>query len=157
VTGRRFFAVVWRANALLILVTAVLACAVLAYGAWQIYRETTRMRQATGIVNVAEERIDRSKVELGRFEAIAGTDMLRAPLQLQQVYGFSSGSKEATSVQNYLFYDSGDGSSHWLVPGSRDSSFQRESYRNGSTRSQRRRLSWSFTSWSRRIAAVTAS
>jgi hypothetical protein len=68
-------------------------------------------------MNVAEEQIDRSKVELGRFEAIAGTQTLRAPLQLQQEYGFSSGSKEATSVQNYLFYDSADGSSHWLVPG----------------------------------------
>jgi hypothetical protein len=115
--GKRFFAIVWRANALLILVTAVLACAVLTYGAWQIYRETTRMRQATGVMNVAEEQIDRSKAELGRFEAIAGTDVLRAPLQLQQVYGFSSGSKEATSVQNYLFYDASDGSSRWLVPG----------------------------------------
>jgi hypothetical protein len=68
-------------------------------------------------MNVAEEQIDRSKVELGRFDVIAGTEILRAPLQLQQVYGFSSGSKEATSVQNYLFYDSGDGSSHWLIPG----------------------------------------
>ena len=115
--GRRFFAIVWRTNALLILVTAVLACAVLAYGTWQIYRETTRTRQATGVMNVAEEQIDRSKVELGRFDAIAGTNVLRAPLQLQQVYGFSSGSKEATSVQNYLFYDSSDGTSRWLVPG----------------------------------------
>ena len=87
--SRRFFALVWRTNALLILLTAVLACAVLAYVAW-IYRDATRMRQATGVMNVAEEQIDRSKVELGRFEAIAGTDVLRAPLQLQQVYGFSS-------------------------------------------------------------------
>ena len=116
-TTRRFFAAVWRANALLILVTALLACTVLTYGAWQIYRETTRTREATGVMNVAEEQIDRSKVELGRFEAIAGTEVLRAPLELQQVYGLRSGSKEATSVQNYLFYDPADGSSHWLVPG----------------------------------------
>jgi hypothetical protein len=101
------------------LVTAVLACAVLAYAAWQIYRETTRTRPATGVMSVAEEQIDRSKVELGRFETIAGSDVLRAPLALRQVYGFSSGSKEATSVQNYLFYDPSDGSSRWLVPGSK--------------------------------------
>lgn len=118
-TSRRFFATVWRANAIMILFTAVLACAVLSFGAWQIYREATRTRQATGVLNVAEEQIDRSKVELGRFEAITGTDVLRAPLQLEQVYGFSSGSKEATSVQNYLFYDSADGTTHWLVPGSK--------------------------------------
>jgi hypothetical protein len=40
-------------------------------------------------------------------------------LQLQQAYGLSSGSKEATFVQNYLFYDSADGTSRWLVPGSK--------------------------------------
>jgi hypothetical protein len=119
VTSRRFFATVWRANAVMILLTAVLASAVLAFGAWQIYREATRTRQARGVLNVAEGQIDRSKAELGRFEAVAGTDVLRAPLQLEQVYGFGSGSKEATSVQNYLFYDSSDGNSHWLVSGSK--------------------------------------
>jgi hypothetical protein len=119
VSSKRFFVIIWRANAILILVTAVLACAVLAYAAWQIYREATRTRQATGVMNVAAEEIDRSKLQLGGFEAIAGTDVLRAPLQLQQVYGFSSGSKEAMSVENYLFYNSANGSSRWLVPGNK--------------------------------------
>ena len=53
-TSRRFFATVWRVNAIMILVTAVLACAVLSFGAWQIYREATRTRQATGVLNVAD-------------------------------------------------------------------------------------------------------
>jgi len=119
VTSRRFFATVWRVNAIMIFLTAILACAVLAFAAWQIYREATRTRQATGVLNVAEAQIDRAKAELGRFEAITGTDVLRAPLQLEQVYGFGSGSKEATSVQNYLFYDSSDGNSHWLVSGNK--------------------------------------
>ena len=118
-SSRRFFVIVWRANAILILVTALLACAVLTYAAWQIYREATRTRQATGVMNVADEQIDRSKLQLGAFEGIAGTDVLWAPLQLQQVYGFSSGSKEAMSVQNYLFYNSADGTSRWLVPGNK--------------------------------------
>ena len=157
-TSRRFFATVWRANAIMILFTAVLACAVLSFGAWQIYREATRTRQATGVLNVAEEQIDRSKVELGRFEAITGTDVLRAPLQLEQVYGFSSCSKEATSVQNYLFYDSADGSTHWWYREAKASfSFRRESCRNGSTPSPRSLLPSSFMSWSKRTPAVTGS
>lgn len=118
-TSRRFFATVWRANAVAILLTAVLACGVLSFGAWQIYKEATRTRQATGVLNVAEGQIDRSEVELGQFQTITGTDVLRAPLQREQVYGFGSGSKEATSVQNYLFYDPSDGSSHWLIPGNK--------------------------------------
>ena len=115
-TTRRFFALVWRANAIVLLLTAILACTVLAYGALQIYREATRTRQATDIVNVAGEQIDRSTVELGQFERVEGFPVLRAPLRLQQQYGFSSGSKETTSIQNYLFYDPADGSARWLVP-----------------------------------------
>ena len=118
-TGRRFFAVVWRVNAVLILLTTVLACAVLAFAAREIFKEAIRARQATGVVNVAEEQVDRSRAELGKFEIVRGTRLLRAPLQIEQTYGFSSGSKEATSVQNYLFYDPSDGSSHWLLPGNK--------------------------------------
>jgi hypothetical protein len=118
-TSRRFFATVWRVNAIAILVTAVLACAVLAFAAWQIYKETVRTRHATGVVNVSNEEIDHSRLELGSFDDVAGTEVLRAPLQIEQSYGFGSGSKETSSVQNYLFYDPSDGSSHWLRPGNK--------------------------------------
>jgi len=118
-TSRRVFALVWRVNAVLILLTAVLACAVLSFGAWQIYREATRTRHVSAVVNVAEDRIDRSRLQLGSFETIEGSSVLRAPLLIEQQYAFGSGSKETTSIQNYLFYDPASRSSHWLLPGNK--------------------------------------
>jgi len=119
VTSRRVFAVVWRVNAVLILLTAVLACAVLSFGAWQIYRDATRTRRVSAVVNVAEDRIDRSRLQLGSFEEIEGSRVLRAPLRIEQQYAFGSGSKETSSVQNYLFYDPSSRRSHWLLPGNK--------------------------------------
>src|SRR5439155_1601378 len=81
-TSRRLFAVIWRVNAVLILLTAVLACAVLSFGAWQIYREATRTRRVSAVVNIAEDRIDRSRLQLGSFQKIEGSGVLRAPLQI---------------------------------------------------------------------------
>jgi len=68
-------------------------------------------------VNVADEQLDRSKAQLGTFEKIAGSAVLRAPLRLEQEYGFSSGSKGTSSVQNYLFYDPAGARAYWLVAG----------------------------------------
>jgi len=116
-TSRRFFATVWRFNAIAILLTSILACGVLLFATWQIYKETTRTRQVSNVVHVADEQLDRSKAQLGTFERIAGSTVLRAPLQLQQEYAFSSGSKETSSVQNYFFYDPSSSSAYWLVPG----------------------------------------
>ena len=116
-TSRRVFAVIWRVNAVLILLTAVLACAVLSFGAWQIYRDATRTRRVSAVVNIAEDRIDRSRLQLGSFQKIEGSGVLRAPLQIEQQYAFGSGSKETISTQNYLFYDPASRSSHWLLPG----------------------------------------
>ena len=87
-TSRRVFAVIWRLNAVLILLTAVLACAVLSFGAWQIYRDATRTRRASAVVNIAEDRIDRSRLQLGSFQKIEGSGVLRAPLQIEQQYAF---------------------------------------------------------------------
>jgi hypothetical protein len=119
VTSRRVFAFLWRVNAVLILLTAVLACVVLLFVTWQIYRETTRTRHVSAVVNVAEDQLDRSKLQLGSFEQIDGSSVLRAPLRVEQQYAFGSGSKETSSVQNYLFYDPSSRSSHWLLPGNK--------------------------------------
>lgn len=108
---------VWRVNAVAILLTAVLACVVLLFGAWQIYLEVARTRQGMNVVNVADKQVDRSKVRLGTFEGVAGSPVLRAPLHLEQEYAFSVGSKETRSVQNYLFYDPSTARAYWLAPG----------------------------------------
>ena len=116
-TRRRFFATVWRINAVAILLTAILASGVLLFVTWQIYKDATRTRRVSNVVNVADEQLDRSKAQLGTFEKIAGSAVLRAPLRLEQEYGFSSGSKGTSSVQNYLFYDPAGARAYWLVAG----------------------------------------
>jgi hypothetical protein len=115
-TARRFFGVLWRVNAVLILVTGVLASAVLVFAIWELFKDATR-REARNVLNVASEEIDTSTTRLGDFETVAGAHALRAPLNVEQNYAFGSGSKETTSIQNYLFYDTADGTSRWLLPG----------------------------------------
>jgi hypothetical protein len=119
VNGKRFFSLAWRANALLILVTGLLAACVLVFALWQIYKEATHTRQATNVLNVAQDQVDSSKTSLGQFEKVAGTSVMRASLTLEQGYSLGSGSKGATSTQNYLFFDTASGKSWWLLPGHR--------------------------------------
>jgi hypothetical protein len=117
VKARRFFAVVWRVNAILFLLMATLSVAMFSFGLLQIYREFARTRQTTDVLDVADERIDRSKVQLSSFQKIGDSGVLRAALQTEQEHGFSSGPN--TAVQNYLFYDASDGSSRWLLRGNK--------------------------------------
>jgi hypothetical protein len=100
----------------LIFVAGILSVGVLSFALWQIYRETTRTRYATQVVNVAGQQVDRATRRVGRFEVVEGSPILRATLTLEQEYGFSSGSKETSSPQNYLFYDPRSGRSWWLLP-----------------------------------------
>jgi hypothetical protein len=133
VTSRRFFATVWRINAIALLLTAILGCCVLLFATWLIYQEATRTRHVSNVVDVADEQLDRSKAQLGTFESIAGSSVLRAPLRLEQEYGFRSGSKGTTSVQNYLFYDPPSAKAYWLVPGYKGLSWRPTSFRRGCT------------------------
>jgi len=114
--SRRFFATVWRVNALVIFVAGVLAFFALVFGCWQILKDMTLTRQASDVVNIADEQLDRSKAQIGSFEAIEGTNVFRAPLVIEQEYGLSSGSKETRSTENYFFYDSTTGNGYWLKP-----------------------------------------
>jgi hypothetical protein len=117
VRRRRFFAAVWRVNALLIFAVGVLSIVVLSFAAVQIFREATRTRHAASVVNVDAQQVDEATGRVGRFEGVEGTSVLRAPLTLEQEYGFGSASKATSSPQNYLFYEPRSGRSWWLLPG----------------------------------------
>ena len=59
---------------------------------------------------------DRSKWKLGRFERLKGSDYLMAPLYSGEKtgeYSFSDGSPDI--VRNYMFVNSADKSSRWLI------------------------------------------
>jgi hypothetical protein len=46
-----------------------------------------------------------NKALIGTFAKIEGIEIVKAPIYLSQEYQFRYGSKEASSVQNYIFYD----------------------------------------------------
>ena len=114
--GRRFFATVWKINSVLILLVSVLASGVLAVAGYSLLRDAMRIRRVDNVATTALGDIQKSSARLGSFDAVRGSRFLKAPLMVTQTYDFASGSKDAGSVRNYLFFDPGTRSAHWLQP-----------------------------------------
>jgi hypothetical protein len=115
-SARRFFATVWRINAIIVLVVGILAGVVLSSAAYLLYKDAIRTRHADDVARVALGGNVPSRATLGRFEDLPKTAVLRAPLHVTQSYSIGSGSKEASSVRNYLFYDPSTRAGRWLKP-----------------------------------------
>jgi hypothetical protein len=112
-----FFRLVWKINALIILLAGLMACGLIAYAGFINYRSESR-RNETRIVNVASNANISAEWRLGYFNHVEGSEYLVAPAYSKQNYdvAFGSSSKEASAVRNYLFVNAVDKSSHWLVP-----------------------------------------
>jgi len=119
VSGKRFFAWVWRINALIVFALGLICTVVAIFAAASIYNDSARTRHVTGVVNVAEEQLETSAASLGSFSEIGGTEVLRAPLSVQQEYARSFGSNDVSSTRNYLYFDPASRESYWLIPGYR--------------------------------------
>jgi hypothetical protein len=115
----RFFSVVWRINALLILGVGIGAFSLLLVGGTMLVKDFVRPRHTENVAYLAPNAVDKSASELGPFEAVEGTGTLRAALRLTQDYSIGSIAKESSSVQNYLYVDTGSHASHWLIPDNR--------------------------------------
>ncbi|MBB2483801.1 hypothetical protein H5407_01025 [Mitsuaria sp. WAJ17] len=113
---RRFFTLLWRVNALIILVVGPLASALLAAAGYLLLKDATRTRHIDDVASTALGDVRDSRAELGAFGPIHGSPLLRAPLTVQQTYALGSGSKEAGSVRNYRYVDPSRRSAHWLLP-----------------------------------------
>ena len=113
---RRFFAFVWRVNAVLILLVGVLAAVVLTVLGYMLLKDATRTRTVDDVANLALGDIDKQSAEIGAFHAVPGVAVLRAPLRVQETYALGSGSKEAGSTRNYLHFDPSSKSAYWLKP-----------------------------------------
>ncbi|HEY9690241.1 MAG TPA: hypothetical protein V6D46_09630 [Coleofasciculaceae cyanobacterium] len=118
---RRVFTQIWRINALIILVGGLAASGLLVFSVLMvIIQATTRSGSVENVVNVSRDRPIAATTELGNFERIDKTAILRAPLYLvqdyDQGYGGRSFSKEANSTQNYLFFDEAQKITYWLKP-----------------------------------------
>ncbi|MFC4309100.1 hypothetical protein ACFPN2_08420 [Steroidobacter flavus] len=114
--GKRFFAWVWRINSLIVFAAGLAAIVVLIFASVSIFKEVTRTRHVRGVVNVAEDQVEGSVASLGAFIEVEGTEVLRASLDVHQEYAQSYGSKEASSIRNYLYFDPTSQESYWLIP-----------------------------------------
>ena len=114
--SRRIFQYIWRINAIIILVTGSLAALSLTASGLYWLVQATRTREISDVINVAPDQSAKTKTEIGTFSLIAGTEIIKAPLYLFQEYDYRAGSKESSSIQNYLFFDPNQKGFYWLRP-----------------------------------------
>jgi hypothetical protein len=114
-----FFQYVWRFNALAIAVAAVVCIILGFYAAAMIFKQETRPRRVTNVVNVGEQQQILEEFTLGAPGTIAGTDYVRVPLYRGQSYSASSASyyskNSEQNVVNYLFLNTSTNESRWLL------------------------------------------
>jgi hypothetical protein len=115
-TPRRFFATIWRINAVLLLVVGILALIVLGSVAFMFIKDATQPRHVDDVARVAVGGDMTSKATLENFEGLPKTTVLRAPLRIRQSYSLGSVSKQASSIRNYLYYEPGTRTTRWLKP-----------------------------------------
>ena len=112
---RTLTARLWRWNAYIIFLAGIAAIALLLVTIVMFIADKFD-DEDTNVVSVAANRVAESSTRFGVFEIVPGTNVLRAPLYLDQKLAAAI-SKENTSVQNYLFCDPATATSHWLLSG----------------------------------------
>lgn len=112
----KLFARIWRINSVIILLVGLIAGSVLSILGYMLLKDAMRTRQVDNVANVALGEVQASTAELGSFAEIPGSSALRAPLTVNQTYALGSGSKEAGSTRNYLYFEPATRSASWLRP-----------------------------------------
>jgi hypothetical protein len=115
-----FFKLVWRFNALAIAVATTICILLGVFAALMIFREETRPRRVTNVVNIDQQDKVSEEFSLGNPGAIAGTSFVRVPLFRGQSYNTGSLPLPKSSQQNlvnYLFLNISTNESWWLFNG----------------------------------------
>jgi hypothetical protein len=113
-----FFKYVWRFNALAIAVAGTTCILLGFYAALTNFKEETRPRRVTNVVNVDQQDKVSEEFSLGTPSAIAATSYVRVPLYRGQSYSVGSiYSKGSQQVVNLLFLNSSTNESRWLFNG----------------------------------------
>ena len=81
-----------------------------------LIQQTSRTRTVSNVVNIPNENGVKLQTEIGTFEPIEGTDILRATLYPKEENNFAPSYKGDITVQNYLFFDSNKKAFYWLKP-----------------------------------------
>ncbi len=110
------FHIIWKIDAVLILIGGLIAMGVFGYAAYRIYQDVFRSRDVSSMVNIEANTQMSSEWALGGFDRLEGTDYLMAPVYSTQTYQAAYYEKGTSAVRNYLFVNAVDKSSRWLVP-----------------------------------------
>jgi len=110
------FRIIWKIDAILILIVGLVALVILGYAGYRIYQDVFRSRDVSSIVNVESNVQIGSEWNLGTFDRVEGTDYLMAPVYSAQTFQASYYEKDTSAVRNYLFVNAVDKQSRWLVP-----------------------------------------
>jgi hypothetical protein len=113
-TENRFFTFIWRFNGIAIMLTTLVVIIVGGVLGVVMYRDFTRQRAVTNIVNVEGAGNVSEKLRLGQSSPIEGTSYLMVPLTSDQAYSQSYYDKSSYSQRNVLFVDTKGTGSHWL-------------------------------------------
>ena len=111
----KFDKIVWRINGVLILCVVAVAGFVLLFASYEMFKDKSRDRNVSNIINVNAETQKKEYMFLGSFSKIEGREFFICPLRANQEYDRSYYSKSASSVRNYLYFNQYDYSSRWLL------------------------------------------
>ena len=116
--ANRFFDYVWRFNALAVAAATILCVLLGLYAGAIIFKQETRSRRVTNVVNIGDKDKISEEFTLGTPITVAGTQYVRVPLYRGQSYGASSApyySKiSEQNLVNFLFLNSSTTESRWL-------------------------------------------
>ena len=110
------FRIIWKINAVLILMVGLMVLVILCYTGYRIYQDVFRSREVSSVVNIESDTRISAEWRLGAFDRVEGTDYLMAPVYSAQTFQASYYEKGTSAVRNYLFVNAIDKSSRWLVP-----------------------------------------
>lgn len=114
---QRFFRLLWRINAILILVAAAgISFAVINLITAELGWSSARRKAADAAPQVGSSETG-ERLFLGQVSLVPGTTVLRGELQVHRAgSGFSSGSSGYVEVRNLLFVKDRATAGHWLLP-----------------------------------------
>lgn len=112
----KIFRNIWRFNAIVIMLVGVVGIGLALFSIIMIYKDFTRDHNVRNIVNIEESIKKKELWNLGSISNIHGSDYIMMPLYSDQNYSINSYSKSASSIRNYLFFDTKGKKRYWLFP-----------------------------------------
>ncbi len=114
--SRRAFSIIWRINAVVILLAGSAATIALVALLVSLVLDAAPSRRTETVADTAAAP-DAAPLNarIGGFESMAGTTVLRAPLNVDEGGKYSSHGG-ADNTRNYLFLDTETKNAHWLLP-----------------------------------------